>query len=107
MMSERLKHPKLWLATLALWLLSTRIGTVILCGKASLSRNFPYLHKFSEISQGKREEIIMSWAKSWFFLFRLLFKAAKVLVPLAFFTQVRTVPPLLYIYQILFKHVFF
>lgn len=53
-----------------------------------MSGDFPYLHKFSKISEAKREETIISWANSWFFLYRLLYKASKVLVPLAFFTQV-------------------
>ncbi|XP_055819393.1 long-chain-alcohol oxidase FAO4A-like [Solanum dulcamara] len=88
MISNRLQHPRLNLFKLALWLLSTRIGTFILCGKASLSYQFPYLQNFSKILPSKREEIVKSWATSCFKLLRILFFAAKILVPLVFFTQV-------------------
>ncbi|KAK4728137.1 hypothetical protein R3W88_021125 [Solanum pinnatisectum] len=88
MMSNRLQHPRLNLCKLALWLLSTRIGTFILCGKACLSTQVPYLQKFSNISPKKREEIVKSWATSCFKLLRILYFAMKVLVLLVFFTQV-------------------
>ncbi|MCD7459925.1 hypothetical protein HAX54_042340, partial [Datura stramonium] len=87
MMSNRLQHPKINLCKLALWLLSTRIGTFILCGKASLSSQFPYLQSFSKISPNKREEIVKSWATSCFKLLRILFLAVKIMVLLVFFTQ--------------------
>ncbi|KAL3361618.1 hypothetical protein AABB24_014471 [Solanum stoloniferum] len=88
MISNRLQHPRLNLCKLSLWLLSTRIGTFTLCGKASLSTQFPYLQKFSNISPKKREEIVKSWATSCFKLLRILYFAMKVLVLLVFFTQV-------------------
>ncbi|XP_016447438.2 long-chain-alcohol oxidase FAO4A [Nicotiana tabacum] len=88
MISNRLQHPKLNLCKIALWLLSTRIGTLILCGKASLSSQFPYLQSFSRISPNKREEIVLSWSTSCFKLLRILFSAIKILVLLVFFTQV-------------------
>ncbi|KAH0642750.1 hypothetical protein KY289_033724 [Solanum tuberosum] len=88
MISNRLQHPRLNLCKLALWLLSTRIGTFILCGKTSLSTQFPYLQNFSNISPKKREEIVKSWATSCFKLLRILYFSMKVLVLLVFFTQV-------------------
>ncbi|XP_055822188.1 long-chain-alcohol oxidase FAO4A-like [Solanum dulcamara] len=88
MISNRLQYPRLHLCKLALWLLSTRIGTFILCGKASLSSQFPYLQSFSKISPNKREEIVKSWATSCFKLLRILFFAMKILGLLVFFTQV-------------------
>ncbi|XP_055819831.1 long-chain-alcohol oxidase FAO4A-like [Solanum dulcamara] len=88
MVSERIQHPKLNLCKLALWLLSTRIGTFVLCGMASLSSQFPYLQNFSKVSPNKREEIVQSWSCSNFKLIKLLFVAMKVLTLLVFFTQV-------------------
>ncbi|XP_059288843.1 long-chain-alcohol oxidase FAO4A-like [Lycium ferocissimum] len=88
MVSNRLQHPKLNLCVLALWLLSTRIGTFIICGKASLSSQFPYLQSFSKVSPKKREEIVKSWETSWFKLLRIFFSGLKILVLLVFFTQV-------------------
>ncbi|CAN0880203.1 Long-chain-alcohol oxidase FAO4A [Linum grandiflorum] len=84
----RLKHPKIWLVRLALWLLSTRIGTLILCGRLSISSSFPFLLSFPEIPLQKRERIVLSWSQSLFFHLRMLFKAFKLLIPLVFFSQV-------------------
>ncbi|OMO93687.1 hypothetical protein COLO4_16744 [Corchorus olitorius] len=88
LMSERLKHPKKWLIRLALLLLSTRLGTLILCGTPSLSTKFPFLHTFSGLSLRKREEILLSWSLSIFYPLRMLFKALKLLTLLVFFSQV-------------------
>ncbi|CAL8155259.1 unnamed protein product [Prunus armeniaca] len=88
LISERLKHPKLWLMRLALWFLSTWIGSFILCGRASLSSQFPYFQSFPQISQQKREDILLSWSLSYFYLLRMLFKTMKLLTFLVFFTQV-------------------
>ncbi|MCD7469531.1 hypothetical protein HAX54_008635 [Datura stramonium] len=87
MISDRLQHPKLNLCKIALWLLSTRIGTFIICGKASLSSQFPYFQNFSRVSPNKREEIVQSWSCSNFKLIKLLSVALKVLTLLVFFTQ--------------------
>lgn len=88
LISERLQHPKLFMARLALWFLSTSIGTFALCGIASLSSKFPYLQKFSQVSPEKREQIVVSWSRSIIFPLRLFFTSLKVLILLAFFSQV-------------------
>ncbi|KAJ7002265.1 long-chain-alcohol oxidase FAO4A [Populus alba x Populus x berolinensis] len=85
---ERVQHPKKWLIRLTLYLLSTWIGTFILCGLPSISPSFPYFLRFSQISQGKREQIVFSWATSFFYLLRMLFKAIKLVIPFVFFSQV-------------------
>ncbi|XP_058103744.1 long-chain-alcohol oxidase FAO4A-like [Magnolia sinica] len=86
--SSRLKHPALWLLRLAMWFLSTWYGTFVICGIGSLSTQFPYFQRFSQVLQHKREEIALSWSISSFFLYRMLFKAFKFLTLLFFFTQV-------------------
>ncbi|KAM3734457.1 hypothetical protein ACB098_10G015800 [Castanea mollissima] len=88
LISDRLKHPKKWLMRVALWVLSTWIGTLILCGRASLSSQFPYFQRFSQVSPQKREEIVLSLSLSYFYLLRMLSKAMKILTLYAFFTQV-------------------
>ncbi|KAK4557380.1 hypothetical protein RGQ29_007223 [Quercus rubra] len=88
LISDRLKHPKKWLMRVALWVLSTWIGTLILCGRASLSTQFPYFQRFSQVSPQKREEIVLSLSFSYFYLLRMLSKAMKILTLYAFFTQV-------------------
>ncbi|KAH6790980.1 Long-chain fatty alcohol dehydrogenase family protein [Perilla frutescens var. frutescens] len=84
----KVEHPKMPLARLAIMLLSTWIGTFILCGRKSLSPKFPYFLKFSEISFHKREEILLSWSTSYFSLLRILYGALKFFILLTFFTQV-------------------
>ncbi|KAM4085292.1 hypothetical protein ACJW30_10G015500 [Castanea mollissima] len=88
LISERLNHPKKWLIRVALWVLSTWIGTLILCGKASLSGQFPYFQRFSQVSWQKREEIVLSLSLSYFYLLRMFIKAMKILTLYVFFTQV-------------------
>lgn len=88
LMSERLKHPKKWLVRLCLWLLSTCIGSLILCGRYCFSSKFPYMHSFTQLPQNKREAVLVSWSLSYFYHLRMLYKAMKLLIFLVFFTQV-------------------
>ncbi|EPS61567.1 hypothetical protein M569_13229, partial [Genlisea aurea] len=88
LMGHKIRHRRLFLAPLALWVLSTAIGTWVLCGRKSLSRRFPYLQKFSRVSTENRKEIMHSWANSHFFVLRLLFNALKIFITLIFFSQV-------------------
>ncbi|KAL6547715.1 hypothetical protein OROHE_009420 [Orobanche hederae] len=87
LLEGKVRHPKIYLAKLALSMLSTWIGTFILCGRKSLSSNFPYFQRFSKVSYEKREEILLSWSTSYFSLLRILFAALKIFTLLTFFTQ--------------------
>ncbi|KAI3468504.1 hypothetical protein Pfo_025167 [Paulownia fortunei] len=88
LLGEKIHHPKSYLSSLALCLLSTWIGTFILCGRKSLSTQFPYFQRFSRVSPQKREQILLSWSDSYFSLLRILFSALKIFTLLVFFTQV-------------------
>ncbi|XP_052209805.1 long-chain-alcohol oxidase FAO4A-like [Diospyros lotus] len=88
MITQRLQHPKLLLIRLAIWLLSTWIGTFVLCGRRSLSSHFPFFQRFSKVSRENREEIVRSWSFSFFSLLRMLFLGSKMITLLVFFTQV-------------------
>ncbi|KAH6809030.1 fatty alcohol oxidase 3 [Perilla frutescens var. frutescens] len=69
--------------------LSTRIGTLLICGKLSLCKEWPYLKKFSEISLEKREKVVQKWLKHWLLTpVRLAFVFLKFLIMFVFFTQV-------------------
>ncbi|XP_075508466.1 long-chain-alcohol oxidase FAO4A [Primulina tabacum] len=87
-LGRKVIHPKIYLSRIALTLLSTRVGTCILCGRHSLSRKFPYFQRFSNISAEKREKILVSWSRSFFLLLRVLYSAIKIFTLLVFFTQV-------------------
>lgn len=87
-MSGRLHHMMLGLLKLTLWFLSTWYGTFVICGTRSLSGRFPYFRRLSEVPQGRREQILLSWSSSPLHLFRHLFKSLKSLVLLIYFTQV-------------------
>ncbi|KAL7122474.1 hypothetical protein ACP275_01G047800 [Erythranthe tilingii] len=88
LLGEKIKHPKIYLSRLALFSLSTRLGTFILCGRKSLSENFPYLQRFSRVLPHKREQILLSWSDSCFSLLRILYAGLKIFTLLVFFTQV-------------------
>ncbi|PIA26754.1 hypothetical protein AQUCO_08900009v1 [Aquilegia coerulea] len=83
-----LKNPRLDLLFMVFWLLSTWFGTFIICGTASLSNKFPYFQRFSQVSQKKREEIVLSWSLSYFSILNMLYKCLKYLITRIFFTLV-------------------
>ncbi|KAL6544200.1 hypothetical protein OROGR_010697 [Orobanche gracilis] len=87
LLEGKARHPKIYLAKMALSMLSTWIGTFILCGRKSLSSSFPYFQRFSKVSCEKREEILVSWSTSYYSLLRILFAALKFFTLLTFFTQ--------------------
>ncbi|KAL3818362.1 hypothetical protein ACJIZ3_004267 [Penstemon smallii] len=84
----KIQHPKIPLSRVAVWLLSTWMGTFILCGTKSLSTHFPYFQRFSQIPPHKREQILHSWSNSYFFLLKIFFNALKIFTLIQFFTQV-------------------
>ncbi|KAG9154324.1 hypothetical protein Leryth_000777 [Lithospermum erythrorhizon] len=62
-----------------LMLLSTRAGTLLLCGLSCLDWKFPFVHKFSELSLEKREWLLKRWSKESFLLpLRITFLLTKL-----------------------------
>ncbi|WCJ29007.1 Long-chain-alcohol oxidase FAO4A [Euphorbia peplus] len=88
LISRRMKHPKIWLMRLTLWVLSTWIGSLFLCGFASISPNFPYLLSFSQLSLHQRQKVLHNWSLSFVPILRMFFKSVKLLTLLVFFSQV-------------------
>ncbi|KHN28101.1 long-chain-alcohol oxidase FAO1-like [Glycine soja] len=77
------------LIRVVLWLLATRLGTLLLCGFLCLGENWPYINKFSNISLEKREKIMQKWLKHRFLTpIRLTFACIKVLCLFVFFSWV-------------------
>ncbi|KAL2321069.1 hypothetical protein Fmac_030038 [Flemingia macrophylla] len=76
------------LVSWVLWLLSFRLGTLLLCGSLCLDWKWPFIHDFSEISLDKREEILKRWSreKRWVLL-RLVFVVIKLVFFYNFFSR--------------------
>ncbi|XP_020237754.1 long-chain-alcohol oxidase FAO1 [Cajanus cajan] len=71
-----------------LWMLSTRLGTLLLCGTLCLSKKWPFIHSFSNISLENREKVLQKWFKHRFLTpIRLAFLYIKVLCLFVFFSQ--------------------
>ncbi|XP_057499601.1 LOW QUALITY PROTEIN: long-chain-alcohol oxidase FAO1-like [Actinidia eriantha] len=77
------------LLRVVLTILSTRLGTFLLCGSLCFGDKWPFIYKFSQISQEKREKVIQKWFKNWFFTpIRLAFVFIKILCLYVFLSQV-------------------
>ncbi|KAK1379767.1 Long-chain-alcohol oxidase [Heracleum sosnowskyi] len=73
---------------LVLILLSSRLGTFLLCGFLCLGNKWPYLNTFSSIPLEKREQVVQNWYKNWFLTpIRLGFIFIKFLCVWVFFSQ--------------------
>eukprot|EP01018_Ginkgo_biloba_P007701 Gb_20886 [translate_table: standard] len=80
-------------AWVVLWLLSTRLGTFLLCGRSSLvSNDFPYVQKFPLIPRMNREKILLQWSQGSGSVldlpFRMFFKLFKALCVFTFYSMV-------------------
>ncbi|KAM0949323.1 putative long-chain-alcohol oxidase [Dioscorea sansibarensis] len=88
MLEKRSISEGLVLVKLVLWLLSTRLGTLVLCGTLSLHRGFPFINKFSDMSLDKREEVLKRWTKGKCFkTLRIVFLMVKIICFFVFFSM--------------------
>ncbi|KAF4358194.1 hypothetical protein F8388_009477 [Cannabis sativa] len=70
-------------------ILSFRLGSLLLCGKLCLDWKWPFIHKFCEISVGKREQILKNWSKEKTLIpLRLVFVLIKLFCFYTFFSRV-------------------
>lgn len=87
-LSRLLKRHQFRLISFILFLLSTRLGTFILCGINSFVKGFPFLEAFPSLPFEKRELIIRMWATSPLVVFQLIFKVLKGAVGWNWFARV-------------------
>ena len=78
-----------FLVSLVLKMLSSRLGTLLLCGSLCFDRKWPFILNFSEISLEKREEILKKWSRERLMLpLRMLFVVFKIFCFYNFFSRV-------------------
>ncbi|CAN6462067.1 unnamed protein product [Victoria cruziana] len=89
-MVRRLPKTALLLVWWVLWALSRRLGTLVLCGRESLCRGFPFVRRFAELKQEEREKVLVRWSRmrGLLCLFRLTFAIFKVFTLYVFYSQV-------------------
>lgn len=77
------------LIRVVLWLLATRLGTLLLCGLLCIGDKWPFINNFSSISLEKREKVMQRWLNHRFLTpIRLAFAYIKVLCLYVFFSWV-------------------
>ncbi|KAL6643107.1 hypothetical protein ACP70R_021288 [Stipagrostis hirtigluma subsp. patula] len=77
------------LVSVVLWILSTKVGTLALCGRLCISGKFPYACKFADMPLERREEALRRWSRArWLFLLKVTFVIIKILSHYAFYTMV-------------------
>ncbi|KAF3785877.1 Long-chain-alcohol oxidase [Nymphaea thermarum] len=90
LMVRRLPKEAVLLVWWVLWALSTRLGTVVLCGRAGLCSGFPFVRRFAEMKQEEREKVLVRWStmRGLLCFFRLAFAIFKVFSLYVFYSQV-------------------
>ena len=85
------------LVTVVLWMLTTRLGTLALCGGASVVSGtgagglFPSVRRFADMSPERREAALRRWSTTrWLFPLKITFTVIKIICHFAFYTTVRT-----------------
>lgn len=74
---------------LFLKMLSLRLGTFLLCGKICFDWKWPFIHKFSELSLDKREQVLNKWSRGKLVItIRLMFMVVKMFCFYTFFSRV-------------------
>ncbi|XP_062204849.1 long-chain-alcohol oxidase FAO2-like [Phragmites australis] len=77
------------LAWVVLWVLSTRVGTLLLCGRLCVAGEFPYVRKFADMPAERREASMQRWNRvRWLFPLRIAFAIIKILCHYVFYAMV-------------------
>lgn len=89
---KRALKEALILVRVVLWILSTRLGSLLLCGSLCFGEKWPYIYDFSSMSVENREKVIQKWLKHKFLTpVRLAFVYVTFLCLYIFFTRVNTI----------------
>ncbi|PWA51425.1 long-chain-alcohol oxidase FAO2 [Artemisia annua] len=87
-MVKRYPSDALFLLKIVLILLSTKLGTLLLCGTICFDTKWPFIHSFSDLSVTKREKILQKWSNtpSSYIPLRIVFMVVKLMCFYIFFT---------------------
>ncbi|KZV32971.1 hypothetical protein F511_01482 [Dorcoceras hygrometricum] len=73
---------------LVLTFLSSRLGTLLLCGRICIDGKWPFVHNFSELSLEKRETVLQRWSKETSLIpLKISFLLLKIVCLFIFFTR--------------------
>ncbi|KAJ3682364.1 hypothetical protein LUZ60_014937 [Juncus effusus] len=87
LMVKRVLVEAVILVRVVLWILSTRLGTLILCGTLAFCRKAPFVLKFKDMPLEKREKLMIKWNREkFFFPVRVVFIVVKVLTSFIFYS---------------------
>ncbi|CAN6287992.1 unnamed protein product [Urochloa humidicola] len=88
-MATRCVWEAMLLIRIILWILSTKLGTLALCGRLCVSSRFPYICKFADMPVERREEVLKQWNKTrWLFHLKVTFVITKILSHFSFYTMI-------------------
>ncbi|KAK1428423.1 hypothetical protein QVD17_17257 [Tagetes erecta] len=70
-------------------LLSTKLGTLLICGSICLDTKWPFIHSFSDLNVSKREKILQKWSNTYKSLLpiRVVFMMVKLMCFFVFFSH--------------------
>ncbi|XP_057798154.1 long-chain-alcohol oxidase FAO2-like [Salvia miltiorrhiza] len=87
LMVKRAMPKGLLIVSLVLKFLSSRVGTLLLCGWICLDWKWPFVHSFSELSLKKREAILQKWSRATLLLpLRIAVMSLKIITLFVFFS---------------------
>ncbi|KAK4418419.1 Long-chain-alcohol oxidase FAO2 [Sesamum alatum] len=76
-----------FIVSLVLKFLSSRVGTLLLCGWICLDWKWPFVHSFCELSLKKREAVLQKWSRETFLMpLRIAFLLLKIMCLFVFFS---------------------
>ncbi|KAM7253834.1 hypothetical protein ACFE04_031516 [Oxalis oulophora] len=87
LITKRVPKDGKMLVSIALKMLSFKLGTLLLCGRLCIDWKWPFIHSFYELPLERREEIVKTWSKSRFLPIRGIFVIIKLFAFYTYFSR--------------------